>query len=63
MDRRVTPPRRVTSPTWGPPPPCTQALRPSPPELISHVLNLMPSSMTKYVFFSKGPLEAKLIQI
>ena len=21
MDRRVTPPRRVTSPTWGPPPP------------------------------------------
>ena len=26
MDRRVTPPRRVTSPTWGSPPPCTQAL-------------------------------------
>ena len=26
MDRRVTPPRRVTSPTWGPPPPCIQAL-------------------------------------
>ena len=26
MDRRVTPPRRVTSPTWGPPPPCKQAL-------------------------------------
>ena len=22
MDRRVTPPKRVTSPTWGPPPPC-----------------------------------------
>ena len=21
MDRRVTPPKRVTSPTWGPPPP------------------------------------------
>ena len=27
MDRRVTPPKRVTSPTWGPPPPCKQALR------------------------------------
>ena len=27
MDRRVTPHKRVTSPTWGPPPPCKQALR------------------------------------
>ena len=27
MDRRVTPPKRVTSPTLGPPPPCKQALR------------------------------------
>ena len=27
MDRRVIPPKRVTSPTWGPPPPCKQALR------------------------------------
>ena len=27
MDRRVTPPTRVTSPTWGPPPSCKQALR------------------------------------
>ena len=26
MNRRVTPPKRVTSPTWGPPPPCKQAL-------------------------------------
>ena len=26
MDRRVTPPERVTSPTWGSPPPCKQAL-------------------------------------
>ena len=26
MDKRVTPPRRVTSPTWDPPPPCKQAL-------------------------------------
>ena len=28
MDRRVTPPKEVTSPTWGPPPPCKQALKP-----------------------------------
>ena len=26
MDRRFTQPKRVTSPTWGPPPPCKQAL-------------------------------------
>ena len=26
MDRRVTPPKRVISPTWGPPPTCKQAL-------------------------------------
>ena len=29
MDRLVTPLRWVTSPTWGPPPPCKQALRQS----------------------------------
>ena len=27
MDRRFTPPKRVTSPNWGPPTPCKQALR------------------------------------
>ena len=27
MERLVAPPRRGTSPTWGPPPPCEQALR------------------------------------
>ena len=26
MDRRATPPKRVTTPTWGTPPPCKQAL-------------------------------------
>ena len=26
MDRRVTPPKPVTTPTWGPPPSCKQAL-------------------------------------
>ena len=30
MDRRVTPPKRVTSPTWGPPPSCKHALRSTP---------------------------------
>ena len=35
MDRRVTPPRRVTSPIWGTPPPCKQALRFGPP--MNHV--------------------------
>ena len=27
MDKRFTPPKRVTSPTWGPPAPCKQAQR------------------------------------
>ena len=27
MDWRVTPPKRVTSPTWGPPPPLKKALK------------------------------------
>jgi len=27
MDRRVTPPKRVTSPTGDPPPPCKQAIK------------------------------------
>ena len=27
MNSRVTPPKRITSPTWGPPPLCKQALK------------------------------------
>ena len=27
MNRWITPPKRVISPTWGPPPPCKQAVR------------------------------------
>ena len=27
MDKRITTPKRVTSPTWGPPRSCKQALR------------------------------------
>ena len=30
MDRRVTQPKRVTSPTWGTSPPCKQALNRAP---------------------------------
>ena len=30
MDRQVTPPKWVTMLTWGPPPPCKQALKVSP---------------------------------
>ena len=30
MDRRVTPPKRVSSPNWGPPTPCKQALKLEP---------------------------------
>ena len=29
MDRRVSPPKQVNSPTWGPPPSCKQALKSS----------------------------------
>ena len=36
MDRRVTPPKRVTSPTWGPPPPCKQTLTRSTQHLIRY---------------------------
>ena len=39
MDRRVTPPKQVTSLTWDPLPPCKQALRETSP-LSSGVLPL-----------------------
>ena len=34
MVRQVTPPKRVTSPTWGPPLPCRQAFNLSPQYLL-----------------------------
>ena len=52
MDRRVTPPRRVTSPTWGPPPPCKQALIRL--ALMHHLINgvffvaLLPGNVTEH---------------
>ena len=35
MDRRDTPPKWVTSPTWGTPPPCKQALNSTVDAIIS----------------------------
>ena len=34
MDRRVTTPKGATSPTWGLPPPCKQALKSPPPKTV-----------------------------
>ena len=52
MERLVTPPRWGTSPTWGPPPPCEQALRianmrkskndPFPTKLVKDFKRLLP---------------------
>ena len=39
MDRWVTPPKKVTSPTWGPTPPCKQALNDQLPfGLLAHLV-------------------------
>ena len=35
LHRRVTQPKRVTSPTWGAPPPCKQALRSAKQQLFT----------------------------
>ena len=43
MDKRVTPPKRVTSPTWGHPPPCKQALR----SFVLRYLVIAPNSNTE----------------
>ena len=47
MDRRVTPSKRVTSPTWGPQPPCKQ------------VLNVPHSSVNKRDFNIEGSFESQ----
>ena len=39
MARRVTPPKRVTSPTWGPPSPCKQALRKAQFKIMIYYIN------------------------
>ena len=40
MDKRVTLSPRVTSPTWGPPPPCKQALNGQLPVGLLHLAQL-----------------------
>ena len=42
MDRRVTPPKHVTSPTWGPPQPCKHALRTRALQALINVYSLKP---------------------
>ena len=48
MNRRVTQPKRVTSPTWGPPAPCKQALSLSWPSPV-----LYRNLVLKYPFQSR----------
>ena len=45
MDKRVTTPKRVTSPTWGTPPPCKQALS----QLINRNSFILPRVQHKFV--------------
>ena len=40
MDRKVTPPKRVNSTTWGSPPPSKQALRQKPTHGTAHTSTL-----------------------
>ena len=37
MESRVTPPKQETTPTWGPPPPCKQAVEGG--KILSHSLH------------------------
>ena len=48
INRRATQPKRVTSPTWGPPPPCKQALSLSWPSPV-----LYRNLVSKYPFQSR----------
>ena len=43
MDRRITPPKHVTSPTWGPPQPGKQALRTRDLQPFTNVYSLKPT--------------------
>ena len=70
IDRRVTPPKRVTSPTWGPPPQCKQALTWGPPppckQALSYELELGHVHANKdifepaYIFVTQIPLNGAL---
>ena len=52
MDRRVTPPKWVTMPTWGPPPPCKQALKVSSGVVNDMTCATMLASLSKYAHAS-----------
>ena len=54
MDRWVTLPKRVTSPSWGPPPPCKQTLNLDRPCLLPEASCHSTLSMR---FGSRGPSE------
>ena len=56
MDRRVTPPKGATSPTWGPPPPCKQALREPKDKIILYIALVklaQPESALQYLSFDQ----------
>ena len=59
MDFRVTPPKRVTSPTWGPPPPCKQAVNLKMKEFTRMIgfVSLMASEERRVLKFGKDSLE------
>ena len=54
MDMRVTPPKRVISLTWGPPPPCKQAL--SLRSRRDHSRNVR-RMRRRHIFFAAKPRE------
>ena len=58
MDRRVTPRKRVTSATWGYPPPCKQAVRYVNGELkpLAKGERGLHSWMNNYFEFNEGSL-------
>ena len=55
MDRRVTPPKRVTSPTWGPSLTCKQALKLSRKKRLGFVVVVV-------VVFSKNDQNARMLE-
>ena len=58
MDRQATPPKPVTSSTWGPPPPCKQAL--SLRSWRDHSRNVQRMRMRHIFFFAVEPREWRL---
>ena len=63
MDRRVTPSKRATSPTWGPPLPCKQALIRRISCLLKPVVRFLAMGLcTMWLFNCKGAIPANCIQ-